>query len=150
MPTLELCLDGGAMGTDDARLAVAIRDRSGRDPSGAHHALVARFPVRIEPGQRSVLAQTRWTEIGDAVRVGLIPIVQRGSTPQDDARSLTVVVVDVARRTFQDVARTPWCRGCDGVATRSGRGALEVTELRGGQKAQVTSFRWDGTRLRLE
>jgi hypothetical protein len=149
-PWIELCVDGAAMGTDAAQLAVTIRDRRGREPGGERHQLVARFPVRIEPGQRSVLAQTRWPWLSDTVRVGLIPIVKRGATPEDDARSLTVVVVDIARRTIQDVARTPWCRGCNGVGTRSGRGEFEVTESRNDQKAQLTSFRWDGVRLRLE
>lgn len=150
-PSTMLCLESHAAASPPT-FAVVLRDASRLDPATESHVQLARAALALQPGDRTSIHDALWVELDASTRLGLVPLIRPGARPIDDMRSTAVVLVDVVRARVQDAARTPWCRGCDGIAAQLSRAgemprSIVVIDQRARVDAQRTTMWWDGSRV---
>ena len=115
--------------------------------------LVAGAAVPLDPGVRVSIHESEWHELGPSMRSVFFRLVRPGASESADLRALAIWTIDLERRTFERIAQTAWCRGCDNLATtlsspRVQPQTYEIVDR--DQQRDVTKLQlvWDGARLR--
>jgi hypothetical protein len=148
-PSFMICLEADAQGSP----SIALRDASRLDPAKEKHVRVAGAAVPLDRGVRVSIRESEWHELGPSVRSVFFRLVKSGAREADDQRSLAIWTIDVDRRTFERVAQTAWCKGCDNVRTilsspRVQPQSYQVIDRNEQRDVTKLDLVWDGARLR--